>query len=271
MARDLRDAHMFVQFVPNCFGGKLMVLGQEPNQGFWENAWSSSRGKLSYRRELNGHLPHALHIAFSHLDPGSRVLEAGCGLGHFTIAMHSRGYKAVGVDYAPEIIAQLSSQFPSIDFRVGDVTNLAGFEDESMDAIYSPGVCEHFQEGPMPVFAEAYRVLAPGGLLVNSSPCFNTIRKVKAKLGGYSGSPPNDLEFYQWMYSRKELSYFLEQAGFRVEMQIGKGSIATLEELFGLRLGSTNNAFRRVIAAGLDRSPARQHLGHSCLWVARKV
>jgi SAM-dependent methyltransferase len=94
----------------NEYGGRLKYFGEEASSEFWDQAWAQAPDRINFQREEQGHLPHALKSAFiGHIKPGARVLEAGSGLGRFTIAMKARGYDAVGVDYAPEVVTRNSA------------------------------------------------------------------------------------------------------------------------------------------------------------------
>ena len=67
-------------------------------------------------------------------------------MGHFTVAMSARGFEAHGLDFAERIIEALNERYPDI-FVEGDA-RWSPYPDGYFDATYSPGVCEHFEEGP---------------------------------------------------------------------------------------------------------------------------
>lgn len=94
------------------------------------------------------------------IGPGDRVLEIGCGQGHLTEAIASRGVDIVGIDAnprAPEVAGN------------GRVRHMSAeslqFEDETFDAVISVHAIEH-----IPRLGEALeemvRVLKSGGHLV---------------------------------------------------------------------------------------------------------
>lgn len=266
----LGSAHKIIVFEPNASGGRLKYYGTDANAGFWDGIWSSTTS-IDYARELRGHLPYALRKALmKRVKSGGRVLEAGCGVAKFTVAMDALGFDAEGIDYAPKVIGMLNARFPEIEFRQADATNLHDVDDAIYDAVYSPGVCEHFEEGPECILRESYRILAPGGTLVVSSPCFNGFRQGLARANVFSSTVPKELPFYQYAFSRRELTEILEKIGFRVENTIGKGSFLTLEEHVPGVSRFPEGRIKKIISAGMDRTYLRQLLGHSCLWIARK-
>lgn len=58
------------------------------------------------------------------LPPGSRVLDAGCGTGRLTAALHRRGHQAVGVDVDPVLVDAARADRPGPTFEVGDLATL---------------------------------------------------------------------------------------------------------------------------------------------------
>jgi 2-polyprenyl-3-methyl-5-hydroxy-6-metoxy-1,4-benzoquinol methylase len=60
------------------------------------------------------------------LQPGMRVLDAGCGPGRHAVALAQRKINVTGVDLSPEFIdlARTSAEGLSADFHVGDVRDL---------------------------------------------------------------------------------------------------------------------------------------------------
>ena len=94
------------------------------------------------------------------IDVEDRVLEVGCGQGHLTEAIASRGVDIIGVDAnprAPEVaengrIRHMSAE--SLDF-----------DDRTFDKVISVHAIEHIQQLSQ-ALAEMVRVLKPGGRAV---------------------------------------------------------------------------------------------------------
>ncbi len=89
------------------------------------------------------------------------VLDVACGPGYGAGGAVARGATAVGVDFAPSMVAVASKKFPDAEFREGDGENLP-FADGSFDAVICPFGLLHMPE-PEKAIAEARRVLRPGG------------------------------------------------------------------------------------------------------------
>src|SRR5690606_7266233 len=74
------------------------------------------------------------------LPPGARVLDAGCGTGHFAIAFAERGYTIDGIDISPAMIerarANANDAGVEISFVVGDLLPLDA-PDGAYDAVFA--------------------------------------------------------------------------------------------------------------------------------------
>jgi SAM-dependent methyltransferase len=95
-----------------------------------------------------------------------RILDIGCGLGMYVSRFRQFSDDVYGVDVDPDKIAQASEWLPNL--RVSAAEELP-FEDASFDVILLNEVIEHVDDDRRAI-QEAYRVLAPGGLIVIYAP-----------------------------------------------------------------------------------------------------
>ncbi|MGF2950540.1 class I SAM-dependent methyltransferase [Microbacterium alcoholitolerans] len=99
-----------------------------------------------------------------------RLLDAGCGPGHWTQFLHdgdSPGSRDVlGIDLSAEFIAHAGSQYPQLTFVRGSFAELP-LPDASLGGILAWYSLIHTPPEDLPaVLAEFARVLAPGGSIL---------------------------------------------------------------------------------------------------------
>ena len=101
---------------------------------------------------------------------GRLVLDAGCGTGYGSRLLAAGGAREViGVDIARAVLETVAPGMPeSVRLQTGDLRKLE-FEDDTFELVVCFEVIEHFED-PFTVLDELVRVLAPGGLLLVSSP-----------------------------------------------------------------------------------------------------
>ena len=68
------------------------------------------------------------------VEPGSRVLDVGCGVGVFLRLVAERGGEAHGIDASEDLIAFAGARLPGADLRVGDMENLP-WDDDTFDLV----------------------------------------------------------------------------------------------------------------------------------------
>jgi SAM-dependent methyltransferase len=242
-------------------GPRLKEYSQPADVDYWTALWRNPDPR-SYARAEKGHLPHQLRDTFlKWVRPGARVLEAGCGLGHFTVAANARGYRAEGLDWSEPTVESLRSRYPAIQWHVGDVRELQ-FEDGEFDAVYSPGVCEHFEEGPNAILRETARVLRPGGVAVISTPCFNEWLQQRPHL---LANNKYGTDFYQYAFTPSGLSQLLAQLRFEVLNVRPYDSLTTLTRHANVKVPAV---LIKPFSLVLDYVPRVREWGSSCLWVA---
>ena len=130
------------------------------------------------------------------------------------------GARPAGVDVAIDVVREarrvLGAHRPA--FVVGDVREIP-FRDGTVDAVYSMGTIEHFDEYPQAV-REIYRVLKPGGTAIIGVPnkLDPFLRPLLVHLMNLRGLYGYGMEK---SFTPGELRRVLEAAGFRVKAQTG--------------------------------------------------
>lgn len=96
--------------------------------------------------------------------PGQTVLEIGCGNGLNTTFLARHAQKVVAVDFSDQMLAKARQRVQSetVDFVTADITEPWRFKESSFDLVVGNLVLEHIDDLSQ-VYAEAYRVLRPGG------------------------------------------------------------------------------------------------------------
>ena len=81
--------------------------------------WESPAGKLRWARRVK--------MLGSHLEPGMRVLELGCGTGYFTRELAHSGADVIAIDVSPELleIAKANCSTPNVRYEIQDASALS--------------------------------------------------------------------------------------------------------------------------------------------------
>ena len=139
----------------------------------WDLEPHVATGERFIPEEMAGEVIDAEHqsryrLAARHVR-GLRVLDAGCGVGWGgQILLDAGACSVVGVDIAPEAVADAVRRVPAGRFTVGDLAALP-VATASIDVVVCFEAIEHVEE-PHRALDELARVLAPGGSLLVSSP-----------------------------------------------------------------------------------------------------
>ena len=99
--------------------------------------------------------------------PGARVVDLGCGSGLWVEALGRAGYRALGIDVSPAMIALARRRVPGATFRTGTIARAALPRCAAVTAL---GECFNYRLPRTPplatLFARIHRALAPGGVFV---------------------------------------------------------------------------------------------------------
>ena len=250
-------------------GKRLAYYRSKADAAFWDGQWKSFSHPKIHEMAQHGHLWQFEDLFTTYLPKKGRVLEAGCGLGQYVLALRVRGYEIEGVEWASETAQTVCSLYPDLPIRVADVTKL-DVPDGFYSGYISLGVMEHALEGPEVFLSEAWRVLEPDGLAIISVPFFNPLRRFKARIGLYRGQV-GDLEFYQYAFTKTEFTNLLQDIGFNIidymvyDYFKGLGDeIPLLRWVFGLR----GIGWRLIL--WITSQEFGKNLGHMLLFVCHK-
>lgn len=102
-------------------------------------------------------------------DPcGRHVVDIGCGDGIYALAWRDLGAAHVtGVGFSPQMLTDALADIgdvPGLVFVQGDATD-TGLPDAAVDIAFSRAVIHHLPDLPA-AFAEAHRILKPGGTII---------------------------------------------------------------------------------------------------------
>jgi ubiquinone/menaquinone biosynthesis C-methylase UbiE len=92
------------------------------------------------------------------------VLEVGCGSGHFTAWLAGQGWRVVGVDRAPAMLAEVRRYHPDMPVLLGDAHGLP-MREGAVDLVVFITTLEFLDEATM-ALAEAARVARQGLVVV---------------------------------------------------------------------------------------------------------
>ena len=124
----------------------------------------------------NWHLQSRMALNLETIDrygtPGGRVLDVGCGTGFLLENLAGRGYSGVGIDLSPESVALAQERLERLGVadRLEAIVGSAYEPPEGpFDLIALTDVLEHLED-PRACLRALREVMAPGGLLVISTP-----------------------------------------------------------------------------------------------------
>ncbi len=250
--------------------GRLVYYREAASPEYWDDVWARQETQQLYADAKAGRLAYYEDMFPKYLPRDGKILEAGCGLGQFVMALRARGYDAEGVDYARRTIDEVKAKFPDLPIRWGDVTQL-DVPHGHYKGYISLGVMEHLKDGPKPFLKEAHRILSNDGVALISIPNMNWLRKTKMTLGQFGNQAPDRMAFYQYVYPTREFDGMLNAAGFDVNAhhQYGgykgvKDEISGLSKMFEWPQGW------RLRKWLMNSSWANNHMGHMMMFVCKK-
>ena len=95
---------------------------------------------------------------------GTRILDAGCGPGHYCRRFQRDGFLATGIDLDPNMVVEAAKASPDAEFHCMDIASIPSLH-QSFHLIYSIGnVVAHLPPLRFSAFLQdVYSALEPGG------------------------------------------------------------------------------------------------------------
>ncbi|MFA6424636.1 MAG: class I SAM-dependent methyltransferase [Phycisphaerae bacterium] len=168
----------------------------------YDNWYDSARGAMYDRLEKQ-----AIGQLLPDVTKHTRLLEIGCGTGHWSRYFSNKGFDVTGIDISAEMIKiARQKQIPNSRFEIADGRNLP-FEDESFDVAAAITVLE-FASEPEKIISEMIRCIKKSNSILiigvlNALSGYN--QKRKKELGSvYSSSH---------LFSPKQIQELLSRYG----------------------------------------------------------
>ena len=161
---------------------------------------------------------------------GRRVLDLGSGEGYGAALLAQTATAVTGVDIDERTVEHSAANYPGVEFRVASATDLSAFADGSFDAVAAFEMIEHVSEHDQ-VLAEIVRVLAPGGLVLMSTPERRAYSDDRDFTNPYHARELTQAEFTALLRGHFEsVALFAQRAiaGSRLEALEGRGGQLTL-------------------------------------------
>lgn len=219
-------------------------------------AAEEASGRIGYTEEEMNSAPRESNLglgcgnptALASLRAGETVLDLGSGAGFdcfLAAGKVGHGGKVIGVDMTPEMIQKArenarNGNHENVEFRLGEIEHLPA-ADDSVDIVISNCVI-NLSPAKDKVFAEAYRVLKPGGRVMISDIVLSgdLPEAVAGSLAAYAGCIAGAIR-------EEEYLRLMEAAGFR-DVHVVQKSRFEIEET-GI------DAYARSIAGNFDVPP----------------
>lgn len=146
---------------------------------------------------------------------GARILEIGCGNGHFSRELASCGYIVTGIDASSSGVEQAQRVPSNVSFHRSEIDDINVERFGKFDCVLAIEVIEHCYS-PKSLVVRAMEVLDPGGTLILSTPYHGYWKNLALAVTGRLEAHWNPL----WegghikFFSMRSMKRLLSDAGF---------------------------------------------------------
>jgi ubiquinone/menaquinone biosynthesis C-methylase UbiE len=148
---------------------------------------------------------------------GNRILDVGCGPGHYSSYFIDRGYRVEAIDTSAEMLRLAVERDPRIQARMLDMTKL-DYDESQFDGLWVCASLPHIpKELVGAVLRDFRRVLKRDGYLFVNAIIGNLDHRIETpqEMGPNYGKSGR---FFQWYPSTDRFKEILEQSGFSVQI-----------------------------------------------------
>lgn len=186
-------------------GSKMLFSGDLTQEFPWLIDYEKVLDEQAENTRTYRAFSHALDRLETRNPRKGRLLDIGCGSGHFLNLAKSRGWQCYGLDFEAKSAAKVSSRY-QIPVHSGLLQN-APFAPLSFQVITLWDYFEHV-ENPVEILARISSLLAPGGTLVIACPNHKSLLFFAAIVLNRLSAGRAFLHPLRLLYPPTHLSYF---------------------------------------------------------------
>lgn len=176
---------------------------------------------------------------------GSKILDVGCGPGHYSSYFIDKGYWVEAIDTSSEMLRLAKERDARIQTRMLDMSRL-DYDDSEFDGLWVCASLPHIPKESVGAVLQGFRrVLKPDGCMLVNAIIGHLDHRIETleEMGPNYGEPGR---FFQWYPTPAVFKEILEQAGFRVQTEWHHNVTSQVLKYATWRTNSWCNCFCRV-------------------------
>jgi ubiquinone/menaquinone biosynthesis C-methylase UbiE len=176
---------------------------------------------------------------------GRKILDVGCGPGHYSSYFIDKGYEVEAIDTSSEMLRLVRERDPRIQTRMLDMSSL-DYSEGQFDGLWVCASLPHIPKELVSEVLQGFRhvLRSDGCMLVNAIIGHLDYRlETQEEMGSNYGKPGR---FFQWYPTPATFKEILEQAGFKVKAEWHRDITSQVLKNAILHSNSWYNCFCRV-------------------------